>query len=865
MSPRQAASANQDHVLGCIEEHTVCRPEAIAAECETRRLTYQELKQKSDRVAANLAGLGVGRGSLVAVYLNRSIEYVLAVTGILKAGAAYLPLDPSLPQKRVDFMLDDSGTAMTITEEEFLPKFAARRALLVGELLETAPEQLDAPSSGPNPDDLAYVIYTSGSTGQPKGVEILHRGLSLILRSIAHELEIGPDDTLLAVTSLSFDVAVLELLLPLTSGARLALMPQARLMLASVLEEAIRKYDPAIICGTPSLWRLLIEGGWQGSRKLQAITGGEPLDVNLAASLLQRTRALWNHYGPTEITILATSCRVRADDLPSPIGYRLPHIRPFVVDSEGRSVEAGQVGEMLLGGESLARGYRNRLELTSSRFVEFESAPGRIERVYRTGDLVRQRPDGAFEFAGRIDHQVKVRGFRIELEEIEAALNQYPDVLESAVIVLEETPHDKSLVAYCRMAPGKNEAAGAIRSYLVERLPAYMLPSRFVTVERLPLTASGKIDRLELTRREAAIGDEPGFVSDSADPVALELANIWRRLLRLRNVNLDDNFFELGGHSMLAARLFDEISSRFHKDLPLSTLFEAPTVLSLAKAVSHPKPPAWSPLVEIRSGAAIPFFCVHPIGGNVLIFKNLSDQMPHRPFYGLQAKGLSKQERPHTSVEKMAAEYVTHVRSVQPSGPYFLGGYSAGGLVAFEMARLLQSAGEKVELLVLFDSFFHSQSLPERFRVPAGPSLLLRPLRAIRRRINHLRTAPPKRRFEFVIRDLARWQSTIKLMAFDRTKRWQWNPFPLDAFSGFLYAIRNYTPKPLSVKTILFLADENAADAAFNLPSVWRGLIQGPLDVRRLAIEHDRLLEAPFAATVAAIIDQCIEDCLAVE
>ncbi len=865
MSPRQIASASQDHVLGCIEEHAARRPHAIAVECETRHLTYQELKQKSDRVAVHLASLGIGRESLVAVCLNRSIEYVVAAIGIVKAGAAYLPIDPLLPQKRLEFILDDSIAAITITEERFLSRFAGHRSLLVSRLLETKPERAQVPPRGPDRDDLAYVIYTSGSTGQPKGVEILHRGLLLSLQAIGQELEIGPDDTLLAVTSLSFDVAVLELFLPLVSGARLALMPQDRLVSASALELAIRKYAPAVICGTPSLWRLMVEGGWKGSENLHAITGGEPLDTTLAASMLQRARALWNHYGPTEITILATSGRVRTDDLPSPIGHPLPHIRPFIVNSENKAVEMGQVGELLLGGESLARGYRNSPELTSSRFIDFESEPGTTERVYRTGDLVRQRPDGAFEFVGRIDHQVKIRGFRIELEEIEAVLNQHPCVLESAVVVREEAQHEKMLIAYCRIALGRAPEDDNIRAFLADRLPSYMLPTRFVCVERLPLTASGKIDRLELSRREMDAEDELALVSDSDDPVAHELANIWRRLLRVRTVSLDDNFFELGGHSMLAARLFEEISGRFHKDLPLSTLFGAPTVLSLAKAVSRAEPAEWSPLVPIRSGAGTPFFCVHPIGGNVLSFKNLSEQMHDRPFYGLQARGLNKQERPHTTIDEMAADYLTHVRWVQSSGPYFLGGYSAGGLVAFEMARLLQNAGEKVDLLVLFDSYFHFQSLPISSRAPGHPLALRRPVRAIRRRITHMRTAAPGRRMEVVVRDLARLQSTIKLKIYDRTKRWRGNPVRLDAFSGFLYAIRNYRPKPLAVKTMLFLADRNTPEAASNLPSVWRALIDGPLDVCRLPVGHDQLLESPFAAQVAASIDQCIEDCLQVE
>ena len=450
MRPLEAQSARHEHVLGQIEESAEKAPHSTAVECEGVRLTYAELIAKSERVAAHLRNQGVCPGDLVAVCLNRSIELVVAITGIMKAGAAYLPIDPFVPEKRLEFMLQDAGALLVITENAFLPRLAGGHRALIEDLLKPTLESFgEFPAIGP--DDLAYVIYTSGSTGRPKGVEILHRGLALCLQSVRQELGASPDDTVLSVTSPSFDVFIMEMMVALNSGARLVLLPQQRLMFRDVLERAIAQYDPTILFGTPPLWRLLIDGGWKGSRKLRAITGGESLDSRLASGMLERCACLWNHYGPTEVTIVATSCCVSASNLPSPIGNPLPHIRSLVVDSKGKRVEPGMPGELWIGGESLARGYRNHPELTSSRFINAEVEPGVIERVYRTGDLVRQRPDGALEFAGRIDNQVKIRGFRVELEEIESALNEHPDVLESAVVVIGHAADEKLLAAYYRL------------------------------------------------------------------------------------------------------------------------------------------------------------------------------------------------------------------------------------------------------------------------------------------------------------------------------------------------------------------------------------------------------------------------------
>jgi amino acid adenylation domain-containing protein len=867
MLPQQARSAYQASVLDNIEEYATRTPHAVAVEFEDSQLTYRELSAQSNRIAESLKTLGIGAESLVAVCLNRSIPFVVTVIGILKAGAAYLPIDPFIPEKRLEYMLYDSKAVLVIASEEFAPRLENHRHLTIESLLrhnEAPPTRYLRP---PEPEDLAYVIYTSGSTGRPKGVEICHRGLSLCLQAVRQELEVRSNDTVLAVTSPSFDVSVMETFVALDSGARLVPLPQNRLLSPDLLVAAIEKYSPTIIFGTPALWRLLLESGWKGDPQLRAVTGGESLDRHLAERMLQVTGAFWNHYGPTEATIVATSCRVRADDLPSPIGYAAPYIRTFVVDEHNRPVMPGNPGELLIGGESLARGYRNHVELTKERFIDFTVEPGRTERVYRTGDLVRQRADGAFEFAGRIDNQVKIRGYRIELEEIENTLNEHPDIPQAAVVLHQDAAGgDKVLVAYYRTLADSQVSTEDLRAFLAARLPAYMTPARFVKVSAFPLMPSGKVDRVELSRRPLDPATDAEPVASIEDPVLLTMLAIWRRVLKIPNIGVNDNFFDLGGHSLLAAKLFDEIERRFHKQLPLATLFEAATVSSLAKLITSAEDPEWSPLVRIRGGAGTPFFCVHPIGGNVLTFKNLSEHMTGRPFYGLQARGLSHDEHPHTSIDDMAVDYLKYVRLVQPSGPYFLGGYSAGGLVAFEMARLLQESGEKVDLIVLFDSYLHPQSLaqpaPQAGAYPVGRK---RPLAAIQRRFVQMKAVAPDKRTGIIARDLARLWATVKLKLYSRTRKWRWTLVRLDAVSAFLFAIRNYRPRPLNARVILFLADLNAPASAKTLPSIWRALVTGRLDVHHLATDHDRLLESPFAKELATSIEEQIEECLAAD
>lgn len=858
MMQRHAESVQQLYLLDSFQEQVNKRPDAVCVEFRGREWTYARLDSEACRIAKRLRESGARPGALIAIYLERSLELVAAILGVLKSGAAYLPIDPTVPEKRLEFMLTDSDTVLVITQQSLIAKLGSARCCLIEDLLnsQSAGPLLDRSEEAAS-DDLAYVIYTSGSTGRPKGVEILHRSFALSVEAIRQELGLTEDDTVLAATSQSFDVSGLEIFLGLVSGARVVLLPPKHAMQSDLLRAAVEDSGATVLFGTPALWRLLLESGWNGSNRLQAIVGGENLDPSLAKKLLGKTAALWNHYGPTETTIVATTCRVRPDQHPIPIGRPLPHVRLFVVDDNGNRVTDGNPGELYIGGDCVARGYRSHPELTESRFISLATDRDASERVYRTGDLVRWLPDGQLEFLRRLDNQVKLRGFRIELEEIEALLSDHPALSESAVVVHEDDQQEKTLVAYYRLNGTTALKPDDLRSFLSSRLPPYMVPSQFLPVERLPTSVNGKIDRLELSRRELAIQDSPLSSSGSADPIEDKLLDIWRKLLKRASIRTTDNFFEIGGHSILAARMFAEIEERFKQTLPLSALFEAPTIELLAKIIGgEAAQVGWSPLVPIRkNGVGTPFFCVHPIGGNVLIFQGLSAHMGlRRPFYALQARGLDGKEAPHTSIEAMAADYLNFVTEIQPSGPYFLGGYSAGGLVAFEMARLLQSRGQTIELLVLFDSYLHPHSLSPVI-APHQRSAWMRGTEGLARRMSQMRVLDQDRRRLVVGRDVARMWSTIKLNLYNAAKQLRLPAFRLDSVSAFLLALRSYSPRPLDANVLLFLATKPAPEVAKGLELIWKKLVTGKLDIRHVETDHDDLLNNTYAQILATQIE----------
>ena len=588
-----------DYPRGCLHElferQAARTPEAVAVVYEGQELSYAELDARANQLSHYLRGLGVGPDVLVGVYVERSLEMVVGLLGILKAGGAYVPLDPAFPRDRLAFMLKDSQAPMLLTQRHLLaqlPASGVRIVTLDADWETIARHSRQGLDRGVGPEALAYVIYTSGSTGLPKGVAIEHRSVVNFLTSMRREPGLTAGDRLLAVTTLSFDIAGLELYLPLAVGACVEVVSREVTTDPARLRERLAQSGATVMQATPATWRMLVEAGWERAAALKVLCGGEALGHELANALLARAREVWNLYGPTETTIWSAAYKLEGEQGPGsavPLGRPIANTHLYVLDEAMQQVPTGVTGELYIGGVGLSRGYLNRPELTAEKFVPdpFGPEPGR--RLYRTGDLTRRRPDGTFEYLGRIDHQVKVRGYRIELGEVEAVLRQQGRVRETVVVAREAMPGDKRLVAYVVPAQAPEPTVSELRDFVKAQLPDYMVPSAFILLDALPLTPNGKVDRRALSGPDYARPElEKGFVAPR-DSFERQLTHVWEDLLGVKPIGVQDDFFELGGHSLLAVQLFAQIEKQMGIWLPLATLFEHPTVAQLATLPTPPE------------------------------------------------------------------------------------------------------------------------------------------------------------------------------------------------------------------------------------------------------------------------------------
>lgn len=570
------------------KEHARATPDRVAVMAGETSLTYRELDQQANRIARVLQAGGAGPEKLVAVCLERSADLVTALLGVAKSGAAYIPLDPAYPKGRIANIFEDAQPLAVLTSGHLLTKLpeeiqTSGTQIICLEDLEALP--LDAPISiePARQENLAYVIFTSGSTGRPKGVQITHRALVNFLESMAKEPGFSAADMLLAVTTVSFDIAGLELLLPLYAGATVcvALQPGD----PALLMEDIERYRPTVMQATPATWKLLVAAGWKGNPRLKILCGGEALDTDLARSLLVRSQSLWNMYGPTETTIWSAVLHLEAVGTGAiPIGRPIQNTTFYVLDSFLQPVPQGVAGELWIGGEGLARGYLNRPDLTGERFISspFSNSEKPGERLYRTGDLVRYHSDGTLDFFGRLDHQVKFRGFRIELGEIENALRNCPGILD-AVTLLREDDGEKGLVGYVVAIGGELLSIPTLRDSLRQTLPDYMIPGAFVFLDELPRLPNGKLNRAALPAPEKLLElDTSDFVAP-ATGLQESVANVFRSLLNVEKVGLDDNFFDLGAHSLQIVKVHGELNQNLNLKIPLISFFQYPTIRSLTR------------------------------------------------------------------------------------------------------------------------------------------------------------------------------------------------------------------------------------------------------------------------------------------
>jgi amino acid adenylation domain-containing protein len=562
-------------------------PEAVAVVFEDDQLTYGELEHRANQLAHHLQALGVGPDTLVGIYMERSVEMMVGLLGVLKAGGAYVPLDPAFPQERLAFMLADSQAPVLLTQQRLLavlPESEARVLCLDTDWPAIGRESEDRPVSAVKPTDLAYVIYTSGSTGKPKGVQIPHRAGVNFLNSMGRQPGLTQQDVLLAVTTLSFDIALLELFLPIIVGAQVVIVSSEVAADGYQLQERMSTCGATVMQATPATWRLLLETDWPGSQQLKVLCGGEGLPRELANQLLERVGSLWNMYGPTETTVWSTVHAVESGEGPILIGRPIDNTEIYILDSRLQPVPIGVPGELYIGGDGLARGYFNRSNLTAEKFIAHPFSEEPQARIYNTGDMARYLPDGTIECLGRMDHQVKIRGFRIELGEIEAVLGQHPGIEESVVIVREDVPGDKRLVGYLIANQEPVPTVGELRSFLKQKLPDYMVPSAFVELEAMPLTPNRKVDRKALPKPETDSSLEQGYVAPRTE-AEQKIAAVWQEVLNRERVGVNDDFFNLGGHSLLATQVMSRINKLFNIQLPLRRFFEATTIEALAEVI----------------------------------------------------------------------------------------------------------------------------------------------------------------------------------------------------------------------------------------------------------------------------------------
>ncbi|WP_286191325.1 non-ribosomal peptide synthetase [Comamonas sp. JC664] len=835
-----------------IERQVAASPDAVAVVAGDTSLTYRELDHRASLLAVRLRGLGVGPEVRVGVCAERNADLLVAVLGILKAGGAYVPLDPAYPRRRLAFMLEDAKPRVLVGQRALLeglpPVDAARVAL---DTAWTAAPSGVAARAGAAPDHLAYVLFTSGSTGRPKGVALEHRSAVAFLRWTARTFSQQEMAGVLASTSLNFDLSVFELFAPLTRGGTVVL---ARNALELPTLPAARRVT--LINTVPSAMAELVRANAVPESVRAVNLAGEPLPgtlveaIHAAAPGVQR---VLNLYGPTEDTTYSTWAEaLRGASREPTVGRPLDGTRAYVLDAFGQPVPQGVAGELYLGGAGLARGYVDRPELTAERFVPdaFSQQPG--ARLYRTGDRVRWLPGGELQYLGRIDAQVKVRGFRIELGEVEATLRRHPAIRDAVVLAREDGGGGRRLVAYVVAQQGRVLDTVEARSFVKEQLPDFMVPSAFLTLDALPLTPNGKVDRAALPVPEVLRAAEGRADVAPRDTLEWVLAGIWEELLGVGPIGIHSNFFELGGHSLLAMRLVSRIRERLGRSLPVVTLFQAGTLEELAERLRQ-TPARLSPVVTLNGGGSRrPSFFVHPVSGTVLPYLELSRRLgADQPFYALQSPGLEDADAPLETVEAMAACYVAAMREVQPAGPYRLGGWSLGGVIAFEMARQLEQQGERVEQLLLIDAYAFDQRPPE----PVGAEWMA--ARFVEFTSQVLGLPLPERTADEALPGEASQLAQL----LEQARRAGALPKGVEleqlhalyrVYASNLRALWRYTPGRYGGRVSLLRASQTRVPTGAD--GGWAALAEGGVEVAEAAGDHHSVLKAPAVDVVVAML-----------
>jgi amino acid adenylation domain-containing protein len=839
-------------VHGVFEAQAARTPDATALICGDARISYRELDARASAIARRLRELNIGRDAIVAVLTERTPAQVAALLGVLKAGAAYLPLDPAHPTERLTTMIEDADARIVLTDRA-AP--AAPGNVTTIALDTIAPGDAE-PGVDVGPDALAYVMYTSGSTGRPKGVAVPHRGILRLVFGQTYA-RFGPDETFLQLAPPAFDAATFELWGALLHGARCVLFAGA-VPTHAALSETIKRHGVTTLWLTASLFNAVIDEAPHALAGLRTlVTGGEalsPRHVARAAALLPGTR-LVNGYGPTESTTF-TACHVidrpvDASATSIPIGRPIAGTEVYVLDRYGEPVPPGVPGELYIGGAGLARGYINRPDLTAERFVPHRFDPRPDARLYRSGDLARWRPDGTLEYLGRLDAQVKIRGVRVEPAEVEAVLGTHSAVREVAVVAAEgERPNDVRLVAYVVPGRGVPPTAADLRDFVRRRLPSAFVPSTFMLLDALPLGPTGKLDRRALPT--AASARDTRAIVRARGPLKLQLAEIWRELLGVPQIGATDDFFELGGHSLLAVRMLQRVHDLYGTSLPLAVLYTNPTIDGLSEALIASEPAEFqAPLVRLREGGTRPplFFFHGDINGGGFYSLTLARRLASdRAFWVVHPLGLHGQQAPVT-IEAMARVHVEQVLAACPEGPLVLGGYCNGGLVAYETARLLTAAGRRVERLVLIatdaDTRFRRLRRPIAAAarvIGLGSAGAVEQFGRLRHFADRIRELDTRRQLRFVTRSAARVAAQL---ARGLRRALPASPMPATRsrplFERYYDACLGYVPGEWPGHVVVFWPEDERPARAGD-PSYGWGALVTRVDTFRIPGDHDEIV-----------------------
>ncbi len=865
--------------------------DAIAVAYEEHQLTYGELNRQANQLAHYLRSLGVGAETLVGICVERSLYTVIGILGILKAGGAYVPLDPSYPQDRIAYSIADSQLKVLLTSKQHLndlPENEAQIVCLDRDWQAIAAYSEANPDSDVKPDNLAYVIYTSGTTGKPKGVLIEHYNVCRLFSATQHWYNFDNTDVWTMFHSYAFDFSVWELWGALLYGGKLVVVPYLTSRSPDRFYQLLIDEQVTVLNQTPSAFAQLIQvdeqfGSDSRLNLRYVIFGGEALAIPSLKPWFQRhgdsVPQLVNMYGITETTVHVTYRPITIADTKSQssvIGCAIRDLQMYLLDEHLQPVPKGTLGEIYVAGEGLARGYLNRPELTQERFIT--NPGGRGDRLYKTGDLGRYSDSGEIEYLGRIDSQVKIRGFRIELGEIEAVLAQHPKVRQNVVIVREDTPGNKRLVAYI-VSTELNLTVKELKTALKQQLPDYMIPSSLVLLEEFPLTSNGKVDRRALPLPEQfALEQETVAPRNKTEE---KLAEIWQDVLGIDTISVTADFFDLGGHSLLAVSLLSEIEKTFKTSVALETFLSASTIEDLAKILSETSSSSESLIFDIRTtGSKPPLFLINALGTGMLAYKLLAKYLdPQRPVYGIRAIGMEDQRTPQNRIEQMAQTYIKEMLAVQPEGPYFIAGVCTGGTVAYEMASILRSRGLKVAFLGLIDSTARP-ILSDSDNTPAKEikkSLLStffdRYIKHnfILRGSNNLLAVigDPKLKLkdklsftsDMVEQLYKQIKHKLEILTYKSNKQ---QPLPYKirrarVFDAGIEALSHYTPRAYQGgKVILIRANDNPAHVNHNYQLGWNEFVTDELEVYEIQCDQTTLLFEPHIRTLASKLNSSL-------